>query len=89
MSTKKLGDKNQNFVCEAPQVAGFITFFVVGGYALHHKKKLEKTPELIRLRAQGRILSEETQALLSKKHGNPINVYEKVSGEFSLIGSFV
>nr|YP_010218764.1 GIY-YIG endonuclease [Morchella brunnea]UBU98575.1 GIY-YIG endonuclease [Morchella brunnea] len=49
----------------------------------------EETKELIRLRAQGRIHSEETKALISQKHGNPVNVYEKVSGEFSLIGSFV
>jgi group I intron endonuclease len=49
----------------------------------------EETKELIRLRAQGRIHSEETKALMSQKHGDPINIYEKVSGEFSLIGSFV
>jgi group I intron endonuclease len=49
----------------------------------------EETKELIRLRAQGRIHSEETKALISQKHGNPVNIYEKVSGEFSLIGSFV
>lgn len=36
--------------------------------------------------------TEETKAggfALSQKHGDPINIYEKVSGEFSLIGSFV
>ena len=55
----------------------------------------EETKELIRLRAQGRIRpsgTEETKAggfALSQKHGDPINIYEKVSGEFSLIGSFV
>lgn len=53
------------------------------------KTHSEKTKELIRQRAQGRILSEETKALMSQKHGNPVNVYEKASGKFSLIGSFV
>jgi hypothetical protein len=50
----------------------------------------DKTKELIKQRALGRTLSEETRALLSIKHGNPVNLYEKnYDGKFSLIGSFV
>ena len=57
--------------------------------ALFGRVHSEETKELIRLRAQGRINSEKTKALMSQKHGDPIYIYEKVSGEFSLIGSFV
>jgi hypothetical protein len=69
-----------------------------GGGALSHGDKnpnfgktlSDKTKELIKQRALGRTLSEEIRALLSIKHGNPVNLYEKnYDGKFSLIGSFV
>ena len=54
------------------------------------KTHSDKTKELIRQRALGIIVSEKTKELMSKKHGNPINLYEKDStGKFSLIGNFV
>lgn len=48
-----------------------------------------KTKELMRQKALGRKLSDETKLLISKKHGNPVNIYEKCSKEgIKLIGSF-
>lgn len=51
------------------------------------------TPETIKLMSQkatGRKFSDETRELISKKHGNPVDIYEKYPvGEFKLIGSFI
>jgi group I intron endonuclease len=50
----------------------------------------DKTKELMRQLALGRIHSEETKLKMSTVRGNPINIYEKCSSEgFKLIGSFV
>ena len=50
----------------------------------------EETKELIRQKALGRKFTEETKLLMSTKHGNPVNIYEKCSSSgFKLIGSFV
>jgi group I intron endonuclease len=44
----------------------------------------------MRQKALGRKHSEETKLIMSTKRGNPVNIYEKCSGEgFKLIGSFV
>lgn len=50
----------------------------------------EETKELMRQSALGRKHSDETKLKISKKHGNPVNIYEKCSSEgFQWIGSFV
>ena len=50
----------------------------------------EASKELMRQKALGRKYSEETKLLMSSKRGNPVNIYEKCTGEgFKLIGSFV
>jgi group I intron endonuclease len=50
----------------------------------------EETKDLMRQKALGRKHSEETKLIMSTKRGNPVNIYEKCSGEgFKLIGSFV
>lgn len=57
---------------------------------LYGKSHSEETKELMRQKALGRKFSEETKLLMSTKHGNPVNIYEKSSSEgFKLIGSFV
>lgn len=51
--------------------------------------KTEKISQLTKQNILGQICSKETKVLVGKKHVNPIYVYEKDSGEFSLIGNFV
>jgi group I intron endonuclease len=57
---------------------------------LYGKAHTKQTKELIRQKALNRKVSEETKLLMSAKHGNPVNIYEKCLPEgFKLIGSFV
>ena len=57
---------------------------------IYGKSHSEQSRELIRQKALGRKVSEETKLLMSTKRGNPVNIYEKCSSEgFELIGSFV
>ena len=57
---------------------------------LYGKSHSEETKELMRQKALGRKYSEETKLLMSSKRGNPVNIYEKCTGEgFKRIGSFV
>jgi group I intron endonuclease len=57
---------------------------------LFNKTHSEKTKELIKQIALGRIHSEETKLKMSSVRGNFVNIYEKCTLEgFKLIGSFV
>jgi|SRR3954470_18953892 group I intron endonuclease len=57
---------------------------------LFGKVHSEETKELMRQKALGRKHSEYTKLLMSTKHGNSVDIYEKYdSSGFKLIGSFV
>ena len=57
---------------------------------IYGKSHSEQSRELIRQKALGRKVSEETKLLISTKRGNPVNIYEKCESEgVELIGSFV
>jgi group I intron endonuclease len=57
--------------------------------SFYGKFHTEETKELMRSRKLGRVHTEETKLLMSKTHGNPIDLYEKTSSEgFNLIGKF-
>ena len=57
---------------------------------IYGKSHSEQSRELIRQKALGRKVSEETKLLMSTKRGNPVIIYEKCSSEgCELIGRFV
>ena len=57
---------------------------------MYGKTHSKRTKEIIRQKALGRKLSEETKLKISAIRGNPVNIYEKCYSEgFKLIGSFV
>jgi group I intron endonuclease len=56
---------------------------------LYGKFYSEITKELIRQKALNRKHSDETKLKMSTKHGNAVNIYEKFSDQFKLIGTFV
>ena len=49
---------------------------------LFGKKPSEESKELIRQKALGRILSEETKLLMSSKRGSFVNILEKCDKDF-------
>jgi group I intron endonuclease len=56
---------------------------------LYGKSHNANTKELMRQKALARKHSLETKLKISTRHGNPLNIFEKSSAGFDLIGSFV